>query len=44
MDVAGVLVVDLEGTAESPGLKKGDKIIAVDGIEVSNAQEVQKNV
>lgn len=44
MDVAGVLIVDLEGAAEYSGLKKGDKIIAVDGIEVSNAQEVQKLV
>ena len=44
MDVAGVLIVDLEGAAEYSGLKKGDKIIAVDGIEVSNAQEVQKIV
>lgn len=44
MDVAGVLIVDLEGAAEYSGLKKGDKITAVDGIEVSNAQEVQKLV
>ena len=44
MDVAGVLIVDLEGAAEYSGLKKGDKITAVDGIKVSNAQEVQKLV
>ena len=42
MDVAGVLIVDLEGAAEYSGLKKGDKITEVDGIKVSNAQEVQK--
>lgn len=44
MDVAGVLIVDLEGAAEYSGLKKGDKIIAVDGIKVTNAQEVQNYV
>lgn len=44
MDVAGVLIVDLEGAAEYSGLKKGDKIIALDGIKVSNAQEVQQYV
>ncbi len=44
MDVAGVLIVDLEGAAEYSGLKKGDKIIAAGGIRVSNAQEVQKIV